>query len=32
MRAIALLSGGIDSALATKMMLEQGVDITGVYC
>lgn len=26
-RAIALLSGGLDSTLAVKMMIDQGIDI-----
>jgi len=29
-KAIVLLSGGLDSILATKMMLEQGVDVVAV--
>ena len=29
-RAIAMLSGGLDSALAVKMVLDQGVDVIGV--
>jgi tRNA U34 2-thiouridine synthase MnmA/TrmU len=29
-KAIVLLSGGLDSILATKMMLEQGIDIVAV--
>lgn len=32
MKAVVLLSGGMDSALATQMLLEQGVDIVGVFC
>jgi tRNA U34 2-thiouridine synthase MnmA/TrmU len=30
MKAIALLSGGLDSTLAIKIVLEQGIDITAV--
>ena len=30
MRAIALLSGGLDGTLAVKIMLEQGIEITAV--
>jgi tRNA-uridine 2-sulfurtransferase len=30
-KAIALLSGGLDSILAIKVLLDQGVEITGVY-
>jgi tRNA U34 2-thiouridine synthase MnmA/TrmU len=29
MRALALVSGGLDSVLAAKLMLEQGVEVTG---
>ena len=29
-RAVALLSGGLDSRLAVKMMLEQGIDVEAV--
>src|SRR3990170_997464 len=29
-RAIALLSGGLDSRLAVKMMLQQGIDVEAV--
>jgi len=30
-KAIALLSGGLDSALAIKLVQEQGVNVSGVY-
>ncbi len=29
-KAVALLSGGLDSTLAIKLMLEQGIDILAV--
>ncbi|MYF52515.1 MAG: tRNA (5-methylaminomethyl-2-thiouridylate)-methyltransferase, partial [Gammaproteobacteria bacterium] len=29
--AIALISGGLDSMLAEKVILDQGVDVEGVY-
>ena len=29
-KAIALISGGLDSLLATKVILDQGVDVEGV--
>ena len=29
-KAVALLSGGLDSTLAVKMMLDQGVEIVAV--
>ncbi len=29
-KAIALLSGGLDSALAVKIILEQGIEVIGV--
>ena len=32
MKAIALLSGGLDSILAVKIILEQGIEVEGVYC
>lgn len=30
-KAVALISGGLDSLLATKLILEQGVEVRGVY-
>ncbi len=30
-RAVALISGGLDSILAAKIMMEQGFDVTGLY-
>ena len=30
-RAVVMLSGGLDSTLAAKIMLDQGVELTGVY-
>ena len=30
-KAIALLSGGLDSTLAVKMMIDQGIDMTAVH-
>lgn len=30
-KAVALLSGGLDSMLAVKLMVEQGIDITAVH-
>jgi tRNA-specific 2-thiouridylase len=30
-KAIALISGGLDSALAVKVMLEQGIDVAGLH-
>jgi tRNA U34 2-thiouridine synthase MnmA/TrmU len=30
-RALALLSGGLDSALAARLMLDQGVEVTGLH-
>ncbi len=31
MRAISLFSGGLDSMLAVKLMVEQGIDVTALY-
>jgi tRNA-specific 2-thiouridylase len=31
-KAVALISGGLDSVLAAKIVMEQGFDITGLYC
>ncbi len=30
MKAIALLSGGLDSTLAARIVLEQGIDLEGL--
>lgn len=30
-KAVALISGGLDSTLAAKLMLEQGVELVGLY-
>jgi tRNA-uridine 2-sulfurtransferase len=30
-KAISLISGGLDSALSTKLVLEQGVDVVGLH-
>lgn len=30
-KAIALLSGGLDSTLAVKLMIDQGIDVTAVH-
>jgi hypothetical protein len=30
-RCVALISGGLDSALAAKLMLEQGLEVRGLY-
>jgi tRNA-uridine 2-sulfurtransferase len=30
--AIALISGGLDSILAAKLVMEQGFDVIGLYC
>ena len=32
MRAVSLLSGGLDSVLATKVILDQGVDVVALNC
>ena len=31
-KAVALISGGLDSILAAKIVMEQGFDIVGLYC
>jgi tRNA-specific 2-thiouridylase len=31
-KAVALISGGLDSILAAKIVMEQGFDIIGLYC
>ena len=31
-KAIALISGGLDSLLAAKVMLEQGIHVEGTNC
>ena len=30
-KAVALLSGGLDSTLAVKLMIDQGIDLTAVH-
>ena len=30
-KAVALLSGGLDSTLAVRMMIDQGIDMTAVH-
>lgn len=30
-RALGLLSGGLDSALAAKLLIDQGIDVVGLY-
>jgi len=30
-KAISLLSGGLDSTLATKLMLEQSIEVVGLH-
>ncbi|MFC1645972.1 hypothetical protein ACFL2Y_02205 [Candidatus Omnitrophota bacterium] len=32
MKAISLISGGLDSTLATKLILEQGIEVIGLNC
>lgn len=31
-KAVALISGGLDSVLAAKVIMDQGFDVTGLYC
>jgi tRNA-uridine 2-sulfurtransferase len=31
-KAVALISGGLDSVLAAKIVMDQGFDIVGIYC
>lgn len=31
-KAVALISGGLDSILAAKLVMEQGFDVIGLYC
>lgn len=31
-RAIAMISGGLDSILAARVVIEQGYEVTGLYC
>ena len=31
MKAVALISGGLDSILAARVIKEQGIDVTGVF-
>lgn len=31
-RAVALISGGLDSILAARVVMEQGFDVVGLYC
>ena len=31
-KAVALISGGLDSILAAKLVMDQGYDVTGLYC
>src|SRR3990167_10939902 len=30
-KCVALISGGLDSALAARLMLEQGIEVSGLY-
>ncbi|MFQ5542754.1 MAG: hypothetical protein ACE5FY_00205, partial [Nitrospiria bacterium] len=30
-KAISLMSGGLDSALATKLIIDQGIEVTGLF-
>ncbi|MFC1708613.1 hypothetical protein ACFL2J_00940 [Candidatus Omnitrophota bacterium] len=32
MKAISLISGGLDSTLATKLILDQGIEVVGLNC
>jgi len=32
MKAISLISGGLDSSLATKLILDQGIEVVGLNC
>jgi tRNA U34 2-thiouridine synthase MnmA/TrmU len=32
MKAISLISGGLDSTLATKLMVDQGIEVIGLNC
>ncbi|MFA5073761.1 MAG: hypothetical protein WC539_07685 [Nitrospirota bacterium] len=32
MKTVALISGGLDSILAAKVIMEQGFDVIGLYC
>lgn len=32
MKAISLISGGLDSSLATKLILDQGIEVIGLNC
>ena len=31
-KGVLLYSGGLDSILAAKLLLDQGIDLTGLYC
>lgn len=31
-KAVAMISGGLDSALAAKLILDQGIEVVGLYC
>jgi tRNA U34 2-thiouridine synthase MnmA/TrmU len=31
-KAVALISGGLDSVLAAKIVMDQGFDVVGIYC
>ena len=30
-KAISLISGGLDSAVATKLIIDQGIEVVGLY-